>query len=106
MAKVKPVPEGYHTLTHLVVRNCEAALEFYAKALEAKGLRRHPGPGGRIMHAEMQIGSSKFFLNDEFPEMGAKGPLSIGGTPITLHLFVEDCDKLFNQAVVAWKDYS
>lgn len=102
MAKVKPVPEGYHTLTpHLVVRDCAAALQFYTKALGAKELRRHPDPGGKIMHAEMQIGNSKFFLNDEFPEMGAKGPLSIGGTPVTLHLFVEDCDKLFNQAVAA-----
>src|SRR5262245_23564235 len=102
MATVKPVPEGYHTLTpHLVVRDCAAAMKFYAKALGAKEIARHPGPGGKIMHAEMQIGSSKFLLNDEFPEFGAKGPLSLGGSPVTLHLFVEDCDKVFNQFVAA-----
>jgi uncharacterized glyoxalase superfamily protein PhnB len=102
MGNPKPVPEGYHTLSpHLVVHNCPAALEFYAKGLGARELRRHAEPGGRILHAEMQIGDSRFFLNDEFPEMGAKGPLSLGGTPVTLHLFVEDCDKLFQQAVSA-----
>src|SRR5262245_24592758 len=102
MAKVKPVPEGFHTLTpHLVVKDCAAALAFYAKALGASELRRHPGPGGKIIHAEMKIGDSVFFLNDEFPEMGARGPLSIGGTPVTLHLFVENCDALFNRAVAA-----
>lgn len=102
MANVKRVPEGYHTLTpHLVVRDCAAALEFYAKALGAEELRRHAVPGGKILHAEMRIGDSKFFLNDEFPEMGAKGPLALGGTPITLHIFVEDCDKLFNRALAA-----
>jgi uncharacterized glyoxalase superfamily protein PhnB len=102
MSKVKRVPDGYHTLTpHLVVRDCPAALEFYTTALGAKELQRHPGPDGRILHAAMQIGDSRFFLNDEYPEMGARGPLSLGGTPITLHLFVEDCDKLFNQAVAA-----
>jgi uncharacterized glyoxalase superfamily protein PhnB len=102
MATVKAIPEGFHTLTpHLVIRDCPAALDFYAKALGAKEIARHPGPGGKIMHAEMQIGDSKFFLNDEFPEMGARGPQSLGGTPITLHLFVEDCEKLFTQAVAA-----
>jgi uncharacterized glyoxalase superfamily protein PhnB len=76
-------------------------MAFYAKALGAREIARHPGPGGKIMHAEMQIGNSKFFLNDEFPEMGARGPATLGGTPITLHLFVEDCDQAFQQAVHA-----
>jgi uncharacterized glyoxalase superfamily protein PhnB len=102
MSKVRRVPEGYHTLTpHLVVGDCAAAFAFYTKAFGATETARHPGPGGKILHAEMQIGDSKFFLNDEFPEMGARGPLAIGGTSVTLHLFVEDCDKLFNQAVAA-----
>lgn len=102
MAKVKPIPDGYGTLTpHLVTRDCSAAMAFYTKAFGAKEIKRHPGPGGKIMHAEMQVGNSRFFLNDEFPEMGAMSPQSIGGTPITLHLFVEDCDALFKQAVAA-----
>ncbi|HEV3122449.1 MAG TPA: VOC family protein [Isosphaeraceae bacterium] len=104
MAKpVKRVPEGMHTVTpHLVVRGCAELLEFYKKAFGAKEVRRSVGPDGKlIMHADIQIGDSRVFLNDEFPEMGACSPLSINGTPVTIHLYVEDADSLYNQAVSA-----
>jgi uncharacterized glyoxalase superfamily protein PhnB len=100
---VRRVPEGFHRLTpHITVRNCAALMEFYTKAFGAVEKRRAPGPDGKtIMHAEMQIGDSKLFLNDEFPEMGAVSPLGTNGTPVTLHLFVEDADKQFAQALAA-----
>jgi uncharacterized glyoxalase superfamily protein PhnB len=102
MAKVKPIPEGTRTLTpHLTVHNAAEAIEFYKKAFGAKELGRHAGPGGKIMHAALQIGDSRLMLNDEFPEMGACGPVHTGGSPVTIHLAVEDVDKVFNQAVAA-----
>jgi uncharacterized glyoxalase superfamily protein PhnB len=101
--KVRRVPEGYHTVTpHLVVRGAAQAIEFYKKAFGAKELRRSPGPDGKsIMHAEMQIGDSRVFLNDEFPAMGALSPQGLNGTPVTIHLYVEDADTLYSQAVKA-----
>jgi uncharacterized glyoxalase superfamily protein PhnB len=98
---VKRVPQGYHTVTpHLVVRGASEAIEFYKKAFGARELRRSPGPDGKtLMHAEIQIGDSRIFLNDEFPNMGALSPQGLNGTPVTLHLYVEDADKLFQQAV-------
>jgi PhnB protein len=99
---VKRVPEGYHTITaHLIVRDAAKAIDFYQKAFGARERGRHMGPGGKIMHAEMQLGDSRFMLNDEFPEMGAIGPTGEGRSPVTIHLYVEDVDKLFNQAVAA-----
>jgi PhnB protein len=100
---VKRVPDGYHTvMPHLVVRGAAKAIDFYKKAFGAKELRRHPGPDGQsIMHAELQIGDSRVFLNDEFPTMGAISPQALNGTPVTLHLQVEDVDGLFKQAVAA-----
>jgi uncharacterized glyoxalase superfamily protein PhnB len=99
---VKRVPEGMHTVTpHLVVRDAAKAIEFYKKAFGAKELRRAPGPGGKIMHAEIQIGDSRIFLNDEFPEMGSRSPLALNGTPVTIHLQVEDVDALYQQATKA-----
>ena len=97
---VKPIPEGYHTATpYLVVRNSAEALEFYAKAFGAKEKSRMPGPGGRIMHAEFQIGDSMFMMSDE---MGPnKSPQSLGGSPVSVFLYVPDVDSVFNQAVNA-----
>jgi PhnB protein len=100
---VKRVPDGYHRVTpHLTVRNAAKMIEFYKKAFGAVEKRRAPGPDGKtIMHAEIKIGDSVVFLNDEFPEMGAFSPLNSKGTPVTLHLFVEDADKQFEQAIAA-----
>ncbi|MGH7710385.1 MAG: VOC family protein, partial [Gemmatimonadaceae bacterium] len=96
------VPEDFHTITpHLVVRGVGDAIDWYTRALGAHELLRHPGPDGeRIMHAELLLGDSRFFVVDEYPEM-AWSPLSLGGTPVTLHLYVEDVDALFGRAVAA-----
>jgi uncharacterized glyoxalase superfamily protein PhnB len=100
---VKRVPQGFHTVTpHLVVRGASEAIEFYKKAFGARELSRSPGPDGKsLMHAEIQIGDSRIFLNDEFPSMGAVSPQGLKGTPVTLHLYVEDADRMFQQAVQA-----
>ena len=100
---VKRIPEGVHRVTpHLTVRGAAAMIEFYKKAFGAVEKRRAPGPDGKsIMHAEIRIGDSAVFLNDEFPEMGAVSPLDSKTTPVTLHLFVEDADKQFAQALAA-----
>jgi len=100
---VKRVPDGYHRVTpHLTVRNATAMIEFYKKAFGAVENRRAPGPDGKsILHAEIQIGDSKVFLNDEFPEMGAQSPLVAKSTPVTIHLYVEDADKQYKQALAA-----
>jgi PhnB protein len=99
----KRVPQGFHRVTpHLTVRNAAAMIEFYKKAFGAIEKQRAPGPDGKsIMHASIQIGDSMVFLNDEFPEMGAFSPLGAKTTPVTLHLFVEDADKQFEQALAA-----
>ena len=99
---VKAVPEGMHTLTpHLIIRNAAQAIEFYQKAFGAQVLHVHHMPNGKIMHALLQIGDSRMMLADEFLEMGGKGPEALGGTPVYLHLYVENVDALFEQAVAA-----
>lgn len=103
MAKVKPIPEGFHTITpHLVVKDASKAIDFYKKAFGAEEIGRHAGPDGKsIMHATVKIGDSIVMLNDEFPEMNCRGPLAIGGTAVTLHLYVQDVDKAFERATKA-----
>jgi PhnB protein len=100
---VKRVPQGFHRVTpHLTVRSGATMIEFYKKAFGAEEKRRTPGPDGKsIMHAELRIGDSTIFLNDEFPDMGALSPLASNTTPVTLHLYVEDADKQFQQALSA-----
>jgi PhnB protein len=99
---VKPIPEGYHSVTpYLIVSNAGRALDFYKSAFGAKEMIRMEQPGGRIGHAEMQIGDSRVMLADEFPEMGAKSPDSLGGSPVGLMLYVQDVDSQFRQAIAA-----
>jgi PhnB protein len=99
---VNPVPDGYHTATpYLVVKNAANAIEFYSKAFGASEVMRLPGPGGKVMHAEIKIGDSYIMLADEFPEMGARSPESLGGTPVSILLYVPDVDVRFEQAVAA-----
>jgi len=99
MSKVKAVPAGMHTVTpHLVIKGASKAIDFYKTAFGAQEVRRAAAADGRVMHAEIKIGNSIIFLADEFPEMGNKGPES-GTSPVTLHIYVEDADKLFNRAV-------
>ncbi len=98
----KPIPEGYHTVTpYLIVKGAARALEFYKKAFNATELYRLEGPGGTIGHAEIQIGNSRLMLADEFPEMGARSPETVGGSPVGLCLYVESVDALFKQAIAA-----
>ena len=102
-ASVRPIPEGYHTLTpSLTVHNAAEAIEFYKRAFGAEEVFRAQGPDGQqIWHAELQIGDSRVMLNDEFPDMGCRGPHSIGGSPASLHIYVADADAVFQQAVAA-----
>lgn len=98
----KPIPEGVHTVTpHLVCAGAAEAIEFYKKAFNAIEIHRIPGPGGKLMHGAIRIGDSMVMLADEFPEWGSKGPKTLGGTAVTIHLYVEDVDAVFAQAVSA-----
>lgn len=98
----KPIPEGVHTVTpHLVCAGAAEAIEFYKKAFNAVEIHRIPGPGGKLMHGAIRIGDSMVMLADEFPEWGSKGPKTLGGTAVTIHLYVEDVDAVFAQAVSA-----
>lgn len=98
----KRVPDGYHTVTpYLIVKNAADAIQFYQKAFGAKEIMRFAMPNGKIAHAEIQIGNSRIMLADEYIEMNAKSPEAYGGSPISMHLYVEDVDQLFEQAVAA-----
>jgi PhnB protein len=101
--RINAIPEGYHTLTpHLVVNGANQAIEFYKAAFGAEEIIRMPGPDGKaIMHAELKIGDSRLFLAEEFPKMGGRGPHTMGGSPVTIHVYVEDADAVFDQAVAA-----
>jgi PhnB protein len=102
-AGVKRVPEEFHTITpHLVVRGVPEAVEFYRKAFGAQELFRNMAPDGKtVVHSELLLGDSRFFLNDEFPEHGAVSPKALNGSAVTLHLYVEDVDAVYQQAVEA-----
>ena len=104
MAKpAKGMPKGFHTITPgLVVKGADKAIEFYKKAFGAEESVRMNGPDGKsVMHAELRIGDSIFFVGDENPDMGALSPQSIGGTPCSLHLYVSNVDAAFKRAVDA-----
>jgi PhnB protein len=99
---VKPIPENYHAVTpYLVVQGAAKAIDFYKKVFGAKELMRMPGPGGKVMHAEIKIGDSIIMLADEHPEMDARSPQAFGGTPVSLMVYVPDVDNVFKQAVSA-----
>ena len=99
---VQPIPPGMHTVTpHLVVRGAAKAIDFYKKAFDAKEAARLPGPNGTIMHAEILIGDSQVMLMDESPEWKSVGPQTLKGSPVTIHLYVNDADKTFDTALKA-----
>jgi uncharacterized glyoxalase superfamily protein PhnB len=99
MSAVKPVPEGFHSVTpHLVVRDAAKAIDFYVKAFGAEERYRMPGPGGVVMHAELSLGDSIIMLGEEAPQMGALSPQTIGGSPVTLMIYVNDVDASFARA--------
>jgi PhnB protein len=96
------IPEGYHTATpYLIVSGAAAAIEFYKKALGATEMVRFAQPDGKVGHAEIKIGDSILMLADEFPEMGARSPKSLGGTPVSIMVYVEDVDAVVKTATAA-----
>ena len=98
--KVKPIPEGMHSVTpHLVCAGAAEAIEFYKKAFGAVEGGRLPGPDGKLMHAMIRIGDSAVMLVDEMPQWGALGPKSLEGSPVTIHLYVKDVDAVVKRAV-------
>src|SRR6266566_1033863 len=99
---VRPIPEGMHTVTpHLICAGAADAIEFYKRAFGAVELSRSPGPDGKLMHASIRIGASVIMLNDEMPDWGALGPKSLKGSPVTVHLYVDDANAAFDQAIAA-----
>lgn len=99
---VKPIPTGYHTITpNITVKDAAKAIDFYKNAFGATEVMRMPGPGGKVMHAELKLGDSTFMLGDEMPEMGNKGPKSYGGTPTSFYVYVENVDNAWKKALGA-----
>jgi PhnB protein len=102
MADVKPIPEGYPRVTpYLCVDGAASAIEFYVRVFGASERMRMPAPEGKIGHAEIELGDSVIMLSDEHPEMGVLGPKSIGGTPVTISVYVEDVDAVVEEALAA-----
>jgi uncharacterized glyoxalase superfamily protein PhnB len=98
MSQVKPIPEGFHSVTpHLCVKGAAKAIDFYKQAFGAEEISSMSSPDGRVLHAEIKIGDSIVMLADEFPEMGQ--PVTWGNSPVTIHLFVPDADAVFERAV-------
>ena len=98
----KPIPDDYPRVTpYLIVDGAGAAIDFYCSVLGATERVRMPGPDGRIGHAELQLGDSMIMLADENAQMDVRGPRAIGGTPVSLHVYVEDSDAVFERAVQA-----
>ena len=96
----RPIPEGYHTITSaLTLDDAARTMDWYKKAFGAEEISRSLGPDGKVMHAELRIGDSRFMVNDAM--MGRKGPKGHGGSPASFWLYVDDCDAAFNQAVGA-----
>jgi PhnB protein len=100
MAEVKPIPEGYpQVIPYLAVDGAAAAIDFYGRVLGTTERMRMPAPDGKVGHAELQLGDSIIMLADEFPEMGNRGPKSVGGSPVTISVYVEDVDTVFDKAI-------
>jgi PhnB protein len=96
----KAIPDGYHSVTpYLIVKGAAAAIDFYKRAFDAVELMRMPSPDGRIGHAELRIGDSPIMLADEHPEMGHRGPQSLGGAGVSLMVYLDDVDEVFKRAI-------
>ncbi len=99
---VKPIPDGYHAVTpYLIIRGAARAIDFYKQVFGAMEVMRLGGTDGKIGHAEIRIGDSVIMMADEFPEMGARSPETIGGTPVTILVYVTDVDAIFAKALAA-----
>ena len=103
MSPVNPIPKGMHTVTpQITVTDANKAIDFYKQAFNAEEMNRHRTPDGRVMHADIRIGDAHIFVNDSFPEMGgASAPAAFSNSPFLIHLYVQDADSTFNQAVKA-----
>lgn len=102
MTAVKPIPEGYHSITpYLILSGASEAIAFYQKALGASEVMRLDDPSGKIHHAEISIGGSRIMLADEHPEIQALSPKTIGGSPVSIHFYVEEVDAAVERAVAA-----
>jgi PhnB protein len=100
--EVKPIPEGYHSVTpYLILSGAGDAIAFYKRALGAEEVMRLADPGGKVHHAEISIGDSRIMLADEHPEIQALSPKTVGGSPVSIHLYVEDVDRAVERAVAA-----
>jgi PhnB protein len=100
MANVKPIPDSYpRVIPYLAVAGAGEAIDFYGKVLGTTERMRMPGPDGKIGHAELELGDSLIMLADEFPDMGHLGPKALGGTPVTISVYVEDVDDVFQRAL-------
>jgi uncharacterized glyoxalase superfamily protein PhnB len=101
-SQVKPIPDGMRSVTPMLVcAGAANAIDFYKKAFNAVETSRLPGPQGKLLHAAIRIGDSVVMLTDEFPDFGSFGPKSLKGSPVTIHLYVEDADAFAAQAVAA-----
>ena len=101
-AKVNPIPDGMHSVTpHLVCSDADAAIGFYQKAFGATDVHRMPGPDGKLMHGQIRIGDSQVMLANENAQWGMLGPLALKGSPVTIHLYVEDADAFVAKAAAA-----
>jgi len=99
---VKPIPDGYPQVTpYLLVDGAAAAIDFYANVLGTRERMRMGGPDGRVGHAELELGTGLVMIADEFPETGQLGPRKVGGTPVTVSVYVEDVDTVFARALEA-----
>jgi len=102
MANVRPIPQGFHSVTpYLTLNDTARAIDFYKRAFGAQEVTRMNAPDGKVVHAEIRIGDSIIMLGDEMPGMGYRSPQSLGGTTVGINIYVEDVDKVFNQAVSA-----
>jgi PhnB protein len=102
MADVKPIPDNYpRVIPYLCVDGAAEAIDFYTSVLEASERGRMPDPSGGVGHAEIEVGDAVIMLSDEQPEMGVRGPKAIGGSPVTISVYVEDVDATFGRAIEA-----
>ncbi len=102
MSKVNYIPKGYNTVTpYLIIKGAAKAIDYYKNVFDAKVVVRMDGPNGTVGHAELQIGDSRIMLADENPQMGNRSAESIGGSPVSLYVYLPDCDKVVDKAAAA-----
>ena len=102
MNQIEKIPKDYHSITPvLIVKNGDEAIEFYKKGFGVQERGRMKGPDGRVAHAELKLGDSVFMLSDEYPEMDCHSPKTIGGSPVSMYVYVDDVDSIFNKAISA-----